>query len=104
MKNTSICCLLLGIFIFSLIAHFYIVESFVGQEGEAVQMTQDGVNEIVGQQDGAIPLIRSPETRQKHVQRMNQYLQKNPEIKNEIERQHYMLHDKMKRRAERNTV
>jgi hypothetical protein len=115
MKNTSICCLLLGIFIFSLIAHFYIVESFVGQEGEAVPMTQDGVNEIVGQQDETIVQSnQSPETQQNIIRprmirpivqrQMNQYVQKNPQFKNEIEKQHYMLHEKMKRRAERNTV
>jgi hypothetical protein len=115
MKNTSICCLLLGIFIFSLIAHFYIVESFVGQEGEAVQTTQDGVSDIVGQQDETIiQSNQTPDMQQNIIKprmirpivknQIKNYVQNNPEIKNEIERQHYMLHDKMKRRAERNTV
>ena len=73
-----------------MIAHFYIVESFVGQEGEAVPMTQDGVNEIVGQQDGAIPLIRTSETQQNIIRprmirpivqrQMNRYVQKDPQF------------------------
>ena len=36
MKNFDICCLLLGILIFSLACQFYVVESFVGEQGSAV--------------------------------------------------------------------
>ena len=36
MKNFDICCLLLGILIFSLACQFYVVESFVGEKGRPV--------------------------------------------------------------------
>ena len=36
MKNFDICCLLLGILIFSLACQFYVVESFVGEQGRPV--------------------------------------------------------------------
>ena len=74
-----------------MIAHFYIVESFVGQEGEAVPMTQDGVSDIVGQQDETVVQSnQAPETQQNIIRptmirpivqrQMNRYVQKDPQF------------------------